>query len=190
MLASAIRQLPEEEVNLAITDAAALQTGPRTLAEVTLRLHLVGLEPIHRFQHAYAQLAERLARSGDGAEALIHLVALLNRLSNPGLRQAAFRELTRALHALDSTESGAAVLRRLATALPHQPDEVRYLCSLDVLAATVSLFPSEQIQVIATVRAQAAAIPNHADELIARCDDAIATASMMLATVSRRYMDT
>ncbi|QBG89417.1 F-box domain-containing protein [Xanthomonas oryzae] len=190
LLASAIRQLPEEAVNLAITEAAALQTGPRLLAEVTLRLHLVGLEPIHRFQHAYAQLAERLARSGDGAEALTHLVALLNRLSNPGLRQAAFRELTRAVHALDSTASGAAVLLRLARALPHQHEEVRYLCSLDVLAEAASLFPSEQIQVVATVRAQAAAIPNHADELTARCDEAIATASMMLATVSRRYMDT
>ncbi|TQU95108.1 type III secretion system effector protein XopI, partial [Xanthomonas perforans] len=121
MLASAIRHLPEEAVNLAITEAAALQTGPRLLAEVTLRLHLVGLEPIHRFQQAYAQLAEHLARSGDGAEALTHLVALLNRLPDPGVRQAAFRELTRAVHALDSTESGAAVLRRLAGALPHQP---------------------------------------------------------------------
>ncbi|WP_101097593.1 F-box protein, partial [Xanthomonas citri] len=127
LLASAIRQLPEEAVNLAITEAAALQTGPRLLAEVTLRLHLVGLEPIHRFQQAYAQLAEYLARSGDGAEALTHLVALLNRLPNPGVRQAAFRELTRAVHALDSTESGAAVLRRLAGALPHQPAAVRYL---------------------------------------------------------------
>ncbi|MFA1260776.1 type III secretion system effector F-box protein XopI [Xanthomonas axonopodis pv. fascicularis] len=189
LLASAIRHLPEEAVNLAITEAAALQTGPRLLAEVTLRLHLVGLEPIHRFQQAYAQLAERLARSGDGAEALTHLVALLNRLPDPGVRQAAFRELTRAVHALDSTESGAAVLRRLAGALPHQPAAVRYLCSLDVLAAAASLFPSEQIPVIAAVRAQAAAIPNQAAELIARCDDAIATASMMLATVSRRYMD-
>ncbi|ATB57342.1 type III secretion system effector protein [Xanthomonas citri pv. fuscans] len=189
LLASAIRQLPEEAVNLAITEAAALQTGPRLLAEVTLRLHLVGLEPIHRFQQAYAQLAEHFARSGDGAEALTHLVALLNRLPNPGVRQAAFRELTRAVHALDSTESGAAVLRRLAGALPHQPAAVRYLCSLDVLAAAGSLFPSEQIPVIAAVRAQAAAIPNQAAELIARCDDAIATASMMLATVSRRYLD-
>lgn len=66
---------------------------------------------------------------------------------------------------------------------------MRYLCSLDVLAAAGSLFPSEQIPVIATVRAQAAAIPNQAAELIARCDAAIATASMMLATVSRRYLD-
>ncbi|AZR27928.1 type III secretion system effector F-box protein XopI [Xanthomonas vasicola] len=189
LLASAIRQLPEEAVNLAITEAAALQTGPRLLAEVTLRLHLVGLEPIHRFQQAYAQLAEHLARSGDGAEALTHLVALLDTLPDPGVRQAAFRELTRAVHALNSTESSAAVLRRLAGALPQQPAAVRYLCSLDVLAAAGSLFPSEQIPVIASVRAQAAAIPNQAAELIARCDDGIATASMMLATVSRRYMD-
>ncbi|OAX56808.1 type III secretion system effector F-box protein XopI [Xanthomonas graminis] len=190
LLARAISQLPEAAMARAVTEAAALQTGSRLRAEVTLRFSLVRLEPIHLFQQAYAHVAGQLASSDNGAEALTHLAALSNGLPDPGMRQAAFRELTRAVSALASTEDSAAVLVRLAGTLHHQQAAARYLCSLDLLGAAQSLSPGEHIRVIVAVRAQAPAIQHHAAELIARCDQAIELASMMLATVSRRYMDT
>jgi hypothetical protein len=118
---------------------------------------------------------------------LTHLAALSNGLPDPGMRQAAFRELTRAVSALASTEDRAAVLVRLAGTLHHQQAAARYLCSLDVLGAAQSLSPSEHIRVIVAVRAQAPAIQHHAAELIARCDQAIAAARMMLAKTSRLH---
>jgi hypothetical protein len=187
LLARAIRQLPEAAIARAVTEAAALQTGSRLRAEVTLRFSLVRLEPIHLFQQAYAHVAGQLARSDNGAEALTHLAALSNGLPDPGMRQAAFRELTRAVSALASTEDRAAVLVRLAGTLHHQQAAARYLCSLDVLGAAQSLSPSEHIRVIVAVRAQAPAIQHHAAELIARCDQAIAAARMMLAKTSRLH---
>jgi|GEM_PF-1595339 len=190
LLARAISQLPEAAVTRAIAEAVALQSGSPLLADATLRFYLVKLEPIYRFQQAYAHLAEHLARSDNGVESLSHLAALLGSLPDPGMRQAAFRQLTRAVHLLSSTDGSATVLRRLAGALPQQPAAVRYLCSLDVLAAADDLFhPSEQIHVIGAVREQAGGIPNHAVALIARCDEAIAAANMMLAASSSRQLN-
>lgn len=167
-------------------EVAAQQPGPPARAEAVIFQEAVLCQDHWRFHHCYELAADHLARSNRG-EVLPHLADLSVGLSDPQMRYAAHVRLLNACSELSQddisqkNDIAAAVLLRLASALPQQPAGKR------VLAATALLFQASRLDlernssVIVAVREQAEEVTPQVVEFRAHCDRLLGEVDSKLA---------